>query len=140
MDFIKSFDISESIQQMVERQIDEIVKSDATIGIMVGYYLAQRELIESAFKQAENDIERVGKMLGNINPFYSDLFESDVFFNDAPLILMRDFLEAFVRQRILPDRDNIAYSVIERTLDEYDWCCAAMDIPYDIYDEKRMEE
>ena len=123
----KHYDISTEIYDIIEREVDALVEDETTIAATYGYYKAYSDLI------LEN-IKRFGRTdahqrMKSVCPIFYDTDESML--DDAPLFLLRDYLEDYVRARILPDERETACKVIESVLDDYDWCGIASDMACD---------
>ena len=120
-------DIAIEIRDLIEQRVSGIVEDENTIAAMYGFYTAHRLIYESAVKQFDNSHDAVNS-LAKVIPTYE--YEQE-YPQNVPLILMRDYLEDFVRERLLPPQNDPSYTVVELVIDNYDWCDIASDMEID---------
>lgn len=117
-------DIAIEIRDLIEQRVSGIVEDETTIAAMYGFYTAHRLIYESAMKQFDSRQDAVNSLAKVITTYeYEQEYPQDV-----PLVLMRDYLEDFVRERMLPPQNDPSYTVVELVIDNYDWCDIASDM------------
>ena len=115
----KKIDLSGIISDIIYKNIEDIVNDETTTAVFFGFYAAHCKLYKSAMTQYA-DAEEAVDNLQSVIPAYK--WDGTEYADSVPMYLLRDFAEDYVRERIMPDENDEAYSLIENIIDEYDWC------------------
>ena len=115
-------DFSQELASIIDRKIDQVVRSEETVYIMIGYYNAIRQIVKSISKDC-SDAEEFQSKMEEI-PMLS-MFSADDDPDFISLCMMRDYLENYVSAALLPEENDPAYGIINDALENYDWCAEA---------------
>ena len=120
------------IYETIDNEITDFIHSDETQAVMYGYYSAIVELVkESVKKYGRLDTTR---HLCQVYPTFCHHDVDENICDSAPLLLLRDHLEDYCRDHLLPEQDSAYYSAIEIALDCVDWCDLAESMEQDFCD------
>lgn len=120
------------ISETIDNEINEIIESPSTLNTMYGYYSAWVQILEGIKKTSESKEETDAKMSDAAATISIDWQGVDA--DCVPLYLLRDYLEDFCRQHLLPEKDSAYYNAIDIALDCVDWCDIAQSMEQDFCD------
>lgn len=120
------------ISETIDNEINDFIDSSATRAVMYGYYSAWVQILEGIQKTSDSKDKTDAKMADAVATIGRDWRDVDA--NCVPLYLLRDYLEDYCREHLLPEKDSSYYSAIEIALDCVDWCEIAQSMEEDFCD------